>query len=42
MVVQGQVRKYMGAIVDEDVAAHYYDKYLIIIKGLKVSYSDFK
>ena len=37
MVVKGSVKKYMGAIPNEEIAAHYYDKYLIIIKGIKVS-----
>jgi hypothetical protein len=37
MVVQGEIKKYMGAIKSEEIAARYYDKYLIIIKGMKVS-----
>ena len=37
MVVKNNLKKYMGAISSEEIAAHYYDKYLIIIKGLKVS-----
>ena len=36
MVVKGEIKKYMGAIPTEEVAARYYDKYLIIIKGIKV------
>lgn len=35
MVAQGKLRKYVGAIVSEEQAARLYDKYLIIIKGLK-------
>jgi hypothetical protein len=36
MVVKGNLKKYIGAISSEDQAARFYDKYLIIIKGIKV------
>jgi hypothetical protein len=38
-VTKGGLKKYLGAIYSEDLAARYYDKYLIIICGLKVSTS---
>jgi hypothetical protein len=34
MIVKGELRKYLGAIVSEEQAARFYDKYLIMIKGL--------
>ena len=37
MVVSGHLKKYIGAIENEDVAGVLYDKYAIIIQGLKVS-----
>ena len=33
MIVKGELKKYLGAIVSEQQAARFYDKYLIIIKG---------
>ena len=39
MVVKGSIKKYMGAIPSEEIAARYYDKYLIIIKGIKVRFN---
>ena len=37
MAVKGELRKYLGAINSEEQAARFYDKYLIIIQGIKVS-----
>jgi hypothetical protein len=37
MIVKGDLKKYLGAIVSEQQAARFYDKYLIIIKGKEVS-----
>ena len=37
MVVSGKLKKYIGAIEDEEAAGHLYDKYSIILQGLKVS-----
>ena len=37
MVVRGQLKKYIGAIESEHAAGLLYDKYAIIIQGLKVS-----
>ena len=37
MIVRGNLKKYIGAIEDEDVAGVLYDKYAIIIQGLQVS-----
>ena len=36
MVVRGTLKKYIGAIDNEEVAGLLYDKYAIIIHGLKV------
>jgi len=35
MAVKGELRKYLGAINSEEQAARFYDKYLIIIQGIK-------
>jgi hypothetical protein len=40
MAVKGDLRKYLGAINSEEQAARFYDKYLIIIQGIKVSLQD--
>jgi hypothetical protein len=40
MAVKGDLRKYLGAINSEEQAARFYDKYLIIIQGIKVSLLD--
>ena len=37
MVISGSVRKYVGALVNEDAAGLIYDKYSIILQGMKVS-----
>ena len=37
MIVRGSLKKYIGAIEDEDVAGVLYDKYAIIIQGIQVS-----
>ena len=37
MVVKGEIKKYLGGVAEEEVGARYYDKYLMIIKGIKVS-----
>ena len=37
MIVKGKLKKYIGAIENEDVAGILYDKYAIIIQGLQVS-----
>ena len=37
MIVRGQLKKYIGAIEDEEVAARFYDKYALIIQGFSVS-----
>ena len=37
MIVRGTLKKYIGAIEDEDVAGVLYDKYAIIIQGIQVS-----
>ena len=36
MVVKGALKKYIGAIDNEDVAGLLYDKYAIMIQGLQV------
>ena len=38
MIVRGKLKKYIGAIENEEVAGILYDKYAIIIQGLQVSY----
>lgn len=37
MVVNGEMRKYIGAVQSQEQAARYYDKYSIIMSGEKVS-----
>ena len=37
MVVCGTTKKYVGALASEDAAGLIYDKYSIILQGLKVS-----
>ena len=37
MIVRGSLKKYIGAIENEDVAGVLYDKYAIMIQGLQVS-----
>jgi hypothetical protein len=37
MVVKGPHRKYLGSIETEELAAHYYDKYCIIMWGIEVN-----
>ena len=37
MVVSGKVKKYVGALSNEDAAGLIYDKYSIILQGMKVS-----
>lgn len=37
MIVKGPLRKYIGAISSQKQAARYYDKYSMIIQGVKVS-----
>ena len=37
MIVKGDLKKYLGAIESEKEAAHFYDKYLIIVDGFEVS-----
>ena len=37
MVVSGDMKKYIGAITNEDAAGKLYDKYSLIMQGFKVS-----
>ena len=37
MIVRGKLKKYIGAIDDENIAGILYDKYAIMIHGLQVS-----
>ena len=37
MIVRGDIKKYIGAVESEEIAARYYDKYALIIQGLEVS-----
>ena len=37
MIVRSEIKKYIGAIGDENKAALYYDKYAMIIQGYEVS-----
>ena len=39
MIVRGQLKKYIGAIEDELVAARFYDKYALIIQGFEVGHN---
>ena len=36
MIVRGDIKKYIGAVADEEVAARLYDKYALIIQGFEV------
>ena len=36
MIVRSEIKKYIGAISDENKAALFYDKYAIIIQGYEV------
>ena len=38
MIVRGNLKKYIGAIHNEDTAGLLYDKYAIIIQGQQVSF----
>ena len=40
MIVHGKLKKYIGAINNEDTAGLLYDKYAVIIQGLEVRKSD--
>lgn len=37
MIVRGELKKYVGAINHEEIAALLYDKYAMIIQGYEVS-----
>ena len=37
MICKGQVRKYLGSIATEELAARFYDKYRICMQGHEVS-----
>ena len=37
MIVRNEIKKYIGAIDDENKAALFYDKYAMIIQGYEVS-----
>lgn len=39
MIVRGEIKKYIGAVESEEIAARFYDKYALIIQGFEVSYS---
>ena len=36
MIVRGDIKKYIGAVDSEETAAHFYDKYALIIQGFEV------
>ena len=36
-IVRGELKKYIGAVESEEIAARLYDKYALIIKGFDVS-----
>ena len=36
MIVRGEIKKYIGAIESEEIAARFYDKYALIIQGFEV------
>ena len=38
MIVRGDIKKYIGAVESEEIAARFYDKYALIIQGFEVSY----
>lgn len=35
MIVRGDIKKYIGAVDSEETAAHFYDKYALIIQGFE-------
>jgi len=37
MIVRGEIKKYVGAVESEEIAARFYDKYALIIQGFEVS-----
>ena len=37
MIVRGDIKKYIGAVESEEIAARFYDKYALIIQGFEVS-----
>ena len=37
MIVRGEIKKYIGAVESEELAARFYDKYALIIQGFEVS-----
>lgn len=41
MIVRGDIKKYIGAVDSEEIAARFYDKYALIIQGFeaKTNYS---
>lgn len=38
MIVRGDIKKYIGAVESEEIAARFYDKYSLIIQGFEVRY----
>ena len=36
MIVRGDIKKYIGAVESEEIAARFYDKYALIIQGFEV------
>ncbi len=38
MIVRGDIKKYIGAVESEEIAARFYDKYALIIQGFEVSH----
>ena len=38
MIVRGDIKKYIGAVESEEIAARFYDKYALIIQGFEVSF----
>lgn len=36
MIVRGDIKKYIGAVDSEEIAARFYDKYALIIQGFEV------
>ena len=39
MIVRGDIKKYIGAVESEEVAARFYDKYALIIQGFEVRFT---
>lgn len=37
MIVRSNIKKYIGAVESEEIAARFYDKYALIIQGFEVS-----